>query len=311
MCCARRALAAPTGCALPPRLPRQPHANRRQVIKADGTRGLVPLSYVSIEEDEDDDGDALSLAGGRGGGGAESSVAGGGGAGATAGAAAAPSDADYNSFLRGCGRAAPAGLPLPARCGPLCRHHSRAACTAPQVEHAPAHAAAQHRGQRGVVDAQQHAQARARQVRLCRAGCLPSPCLPAACAHAHARAKPARCCPPAVAARPPRARAPNRSRYADDVDDPAAEPVDALAMGRMMALVAQQGGELDTALEQVDELDGVTRAGGTFNQPQYLHLKESLAGVVGHLDALQVVPRQRRPALRPACCAALCRAALC
>jgi hypothetical protein len=41
------------------------------------------------------------------------------------------------------------------------------------------------------------------------------------------------------------------SRYADDVDDPSAEPVDALAMGRLMALVAQQGGALDTALEQV------------------------------------------------------------
>lgn len=38
---------------------------------------------------------------------------------------------------------------------------------------------------------------------------------------------------------------------ADDVDDPSAEPVDALTMGRMMALVAQQGGDLDVALEQV------------------------------------------------------------
>jgi hypothetical protein len=36
-----------------------------------------------------------------------------------------------------------------------------------------------------------------------------------------------------------------------DVDDPSAEPVDALTMGRMMALVAQQGGDLDVALEQV------------------------------------------------------------
>lgn len=40
----------------------------------------------------------------------------------------------------------------------------------------------------------------------------------------------------------------------DDVDDPAAEPVDALTMGRMMALVAQQGGDLDVALEQVRPL---------------------------------------------------------
>lgn len=37
----------------------------------------------------------------------------------------------------------------------------------------------------------------------------------------------------------------------DDVDDPAGEPVDALTMGSMMALVAQQGGDLDVALEQV------------------------------------------------------------
>jgi hypothetical protein len=42
-----------------------------------------------------------------------------------------------------------------------------------------------------------------------------------------------------------------RASAADDVDDPHAEPVDALTMGRMMALVAQQGGDLDVALEQV------------------------------------------------------------
>lgn len=42
-----------------------------------------------------------------------------------------------------------------------------------------------------------------------------------------------------------------RASAADDVDDPNAEPVDALTMGRMMALVAQQGGDLDVALEQV------------------------------------------------------------
>jgi hypothetical protein len=42
-----------------------------------------------------------------------------------------------------------------------------------------------------------------------------------------------------------------RASAADDVDDPSAESVDALTMGRMMALVAQQGGDLDVALEQV------------------------------------------------------------
>lgn len=125
-------------------------------------------------------------------------------------------------------------------------------------------------------------------------------------------------------------------------------------MGRMMALVAQQGGDLDVALEQVggrrggreaggagglqqvggicllpwpgfvdslpstgtlycvhapteggtqgchagvclpvcvpqvDQLDSSVRYGGGFNQPQYLHLKESLSGIIQHLNNLQV-----------------------
>jgi hypothetical protein len=53
-----------------------------QVIKRDGSRGLVPKSYVQVAEDEEDDSDALSLAGG-------SSAAGASGGG----------QADLNSFL--------------------------------------------------------------------------------------------------------------------------------------------------------------------------------------------------------------------
>ncbi|KAF6252279.1 hypothetical protein COO60DRAFT_1704362 [Scenedesmus sp. NREL 46B-D3] len=52
-----------------------------QVIKSDGSRGLVPKSYVQVAEEEEDDSDALSLAGG-------SSAAG-----------AAGGQADLNSFL--------------------------------------------------------------------------------------------------------------------------------------------------------------------------------------------------------------------
>ncbi|KAF6252280.1 hypothetical protein COO60DRAFT_541941 [Scenedesmus sp. NREL 46B-D3] len=59
-------------------------------------------------------------------------------------------------------------------------------------------------------------------------------------------------------------------------------------MARMVALVAQRGGELDTALEQVDALEAATRGGGGFNQPQCLHLQEALAAVVTSLDALQL-----------------------
>eukprot|EP00882_Tetradesmus_deserticola_P017950 GHRQ01019261.1.p1 GENE.GHRQ01019261.1~~GHRQ01019261.1.p1 ORF type:complete len:246 (+),score=99.71 GHRQ01019261.1:1218-1955(+) len=73
------------------------------------------------------------------------------------------------------------------------------------------------------------------------------------------------------------------------VDEPdSREPVDAAAMARMVALVAQRGGELDTALEQVEALEAATRGSGGFNQPQCLHLQESLAAVVNSLEALQL-----------------------
>jgi hypothetical protein len=34
-----------------------------QVIKRDGGRGLIPMSYVHIAEEDEDEGDAFSLAG--------------------------------------------------------------------------------------------------------------------------------------------------------------------------------------------------------------------------------------------------------
>lgn len=34
-----------------------------QVIKRDGSRGLVPMSYVHIAEEDEDEGDVFSLAG--------------------------------------------------------------------------------------------------------------------------------------------------------------------------------------------------------------------------------------------------------
>lgn len=39
---------------------------------------------------------------------------------------------------------------------------------------------------------------------------------------------------------------------------------------------------------QVDQLDSAARYGGAFNQPQYLHLKESLSSVIQQLNNLQV-----------------------
>lgn len=39
---------------------------------------------------------------------------------------------------------------------------------------------------------------------------------------------------------------------------------------------------------QVDQLDAATRTGGGFNQPQYLHLKESISSIIQHLNNLQV-----------------------
>lgn len=53
---------------------------------------------------------------------------------------------------------------------------------------------------------------------------------------------------------------PCRHSTADDVDS--GEPVDALTMGRLVAQVAAQGGELDTALDQVSSWDQVSRLGG-------------------------------------------------
>lgn len=41
-------------------------------------------------------------------------------------------------------------------------------------------------------------------------------------------------------------------------------------------------------LRQVDQLDWAARSGGAFNQPQYLHLKESLSSIIQHLNNLQV-----------------------
>lgn len=55
-----------------------------QVIKHDGSRGLVPKSYVQVAEDEEDDSDALSLAG-------RSSISG--------AQTQADGAADYSSFL--------------------------------------------------------------------------------------------------------------------------------------------------------------------------------------------------------------------
>lgn len=39
---------------------------------------------------------------------------------------------------------------------------------------------------------------------------------------------------------------------------------------------------------QVDQLDSAARYGGAFNQPQYLHLKESISSIIQHLNNLQV-----------------------
>jgi hypothetical protein len=38
---------------------------------------------------------------------------------------------------------------------------------------------------------------------------------------------------------------------------------------------------------QVDQLDSAARSGGSFNQPQYLHLKESISSIIQHLNNLQ------------------------
>lgn len=58
-----------------------------QVIKRDGGRGLIPLSYVQVaEEEEEDEGDVFSLAG-------RTDV--------TAPANTADGTTDFNSFLKG------------------------------------------------------------------------------------------------------------------------------------------------------------------------------------------------------------------
>jgi hypothetical protein len=59
----------------------------RQVVKQDGGRGLVPLSYLHIAEEDEDEGDVFSLAGRTDVSGAQSQ---------------AESATDFNSFLKGC-----------------------------------------------------------------------------------------------------------------------------------------------------------------------------------------------------------------
>lgn len=57
-----------------------------QVVKQDGSRGLVPLSYIHIAEEDEDEGDVFSLAGRTDLSGAQSQ---------------AESATDFNSFLKG------------------------------------------------------------------------------------------------------------------------------------------------------------------------------------------------------------------
>eukprot|EP00879_Flechtneria_rotunda_P022502 GHRR01023753.1.p1 GENE.GHRR01023753.1~~GHRR01023753.1.p1 ORF type:complete len:1357 (+),score=559.90 GHRR01023753.1:692-4762(+) len=161
-----------------------------QIIKHDGSRGLVPKSYVNVAEDDEDDSDAFSLAG-------RSSTTSG-----------QQSQADYNSFL--------------ARSSMRLRQ-SRVSTTDSEASSVK-----------------------------------------------------------------PRQRTTSRQRDRDEeVGD---EPVDAAMMARMVALVAQQGGEVDRTLEQVDEMDAMTRSSGVygFNRPQYLNLKESLNAILTHLNQLQL-----------------------
>uniref|UniRef100_A0A383W189 SH3 domain-containing protein n=1 Tax=Tetradesmus obliquus TaxID=3088 RepID=A0A383W189_TETOB len=163
-----------------------------QVIKRDGSRGLVPKSYVQVAEDEEDDSDALSLAGG----------------GSSAAGAAGGQD-DLNSFL------ARSSMRLRTR-----------------RSTADSDTSSSFSGMRQRQQSQRH------------------------------------------------------RRSVEEADS--GEPVDAAGMARMVALVAQRGGELDTALEQVEALEAATRGAGGFNQPQALHLQEALAGVIASLDALQL-----------------------
>lgn len=59
------------------------------MIRRDGSRGLVPLSYVHIAEEDEDEGDVFSLAG-------QTDVSG-----ATSLPAEPSAHADFNSFLKG------------------------------------------------------------------------------------------------------------------------------------------------------------------------------------------------------------------
>eukprot|EP00775_Hariotina_reticulata_P009315 gene9315-9480_t len=166
-----------------------------QVIKRDGSRGLVPKSYVQVAEDDEDNSDAFSLAG-------RSNVSG--------SQTQAEGAADYNSFLQ--------------------RSSMRL------------------RTRTSIADSE------------------------ASTPYASIRQQGFR-----------------RSRYSDADDGPdVGGHVDAAEMARQVALVAQQGGGLDRALEQVDQLEASSRYSVTFNQPQYLHLKESLSDVIDSLDKLQL-----------------------
>lgn len=51
-----------------------------------------------------------------------------------------------------------------------------------------------------------------------------------------------------------------RHRRGVEEEEESTEPVDAMTMSRMVALVAQQGGEVDRTLEQVLEAKTVTKA---------------------------------------------------
>ncbi|KAF8062701.1 SPAC3H8.02 [Scenedesmus sp. PABB004] len=86
----------------------------------------------------------------------------------------------------------------------------------------------------------------------------------------------------------PRQRGARGARRSSADDGGVGGDVDAATAARMVALVAQQGGEVDTALAQVDALDAASRGGGAFNQPQYLHLRESLGAALTQLDALHL-----------------------
>lgn len=97
-----------------------------------------------------------------------------------------------------------------------------------------------------------------------------------------------------------------RASKADDVDDPNAEPVDALTMGRMMALVAQQGGDLDVALEQVGGSIWDTAPGGGV-AGCWVPCQAFLVGSSGHeCCESSMCSRQRDPSERVCCGRQVC-----